>query len=479
MPKIPVADSQATINVGTTPRISTPRVNAPRINVPEMPLTSINKSAQAQSEVIQAIAQVEDKLVQIRDFRQQTEAQNFSFERLNSIKSAADQDTDFDSAKYETEIDKVGTEAAKTITGRLAKEEFMAGFQKQVIATKWGIKNDFRAKELKSIDASIDYQSQQIIDNYGGMNDADRITNVANYRRSLENGVKVGLYNKGTADAKYAKFQHDIVKGNVEYGILNNPQYALQELQQGDEGEYHGLTQTERVNFIKEAETRVEKLANQEKETIAIATNKRESDLIDMKIAGNLTVPQVKAEREVGNITARFADSMIKALESPKTIKAKTKSAKFVGFVNDMLYNKINPKDIDLALMEANTAGALSDDDFDLLVTFNQDVNKSQKLEQLLPNVSFMKGIQYWGDENAGARNDSKQRMFRNYMNKVRQGKDPETASIETIKEETLSLFPQAKTAGKEGIDIIDLNGVIKHITPDGELTIVNKKKEK
>ena len=71
-----------------------------------------------------------------------------------------------------------------------------------------------------------------------------------------------------------------------------------------------------------------------------------------------------------------------------------------------------------------------------------------------MPNVKFVKGLQYWGDENAGARTDTKQRMFRNYMTKIKNGTDPETASAETIKEEVLTLFPQAKTAPKEGIDI-------------------------
>jgi len=94
----------------------------------------------------------------------------------------------------------------------------------------------------------------------------------------------------------------------------------------------------------------------------------------------------------------------------------------------------------------------------------------------MIPNVSFMKGLQYWGDENAGKRDESKVRMFKDYMNQLKGGTDPESASKQAIRNEVLFLFPQAKNAPKEGIDIIDLNGIIKHITPDGELTVLEKK---
>jgi len=209
------------------------------------------------------------------------------------------------------------------------------------------------------------------------------------------------------------------------------------------------------------------------------AISARENELVKMRINREAPLEELikMANRDMNEerIDAKFAEAYINACKSPKAIGAKTKSAKFVGFVNDMLYLKTKPKDIEIALMEANTVGSITDEDFDLLYTFNQQVNQSQKLEQALPNVSFAKGLQYWGDENAGARDESKQRMFRGYMNRIKQGVQPETAADEAIKEEVLTIFPQVKNAPKEGIDIIDLNGVIKHITPDGELTIKEK----
>ena len=212
MPKIQRSSNDPKLNVGATPRIS----------IPEMGTGAAAKSAQAQKETLRAIEQAEDTIIKIRDFRETTEASNYAFERLNEIKSASESDIGFDTIKYDTEIDKVGSEAAKTITGQLAQEEFMANFQTQATSTKWGIKNSFRKRELRSIDASINYQGEQIADSFGAMNDAEKISSVANYRKSLENGFNIGLYDKGTVNAKYADFQQKVIEGKIEWDIFSD-----------------------------------------------------------------------------------------------------------------------------------------------------------------------------------------------------------------------------------------------------------------
>lgn len=472
MPKIPQASSEVGIKVG----------NVPQMNTPEMGMGPINRSQQAQKEVINSIENAENVIIKIRDFRQQTEAQNYAFERLNEIKSRADEDTDFNSAPYETEINKVGTEAAKTITGRLAKEDFMAGFQRQATAAKWGIKNEFRAKELKSIDASIDYQAQQIINNYGGMNDAERMTNVANYRRALENGVKVGLYNKATAEAKYAVFQNKVVEGKVEYDILSNPSYALAELQQGKEGEYAALPDNKRVDFIKQAETRIEKLKNQEEEAIAIASNQRESELIDMKIAGTLTVPFVKKERELTiangvGISASFADTMIRALESPKTVKAKTDFNTYESIMADIVNPKITATEKKVKILDAYADGKLSDEDRDSLLfvgKMGQDPIFKKSIEEQNPG--------FWGKvwqiitNHYPGKDKTKDRVntMSNIIKKAKQENLTEDKIPQIINEETrknrLAKYPWIVNLPQEGEVRLFPDGTKKQIYPDGRI---------
>jgi len=432
-----------------------------------MPTGPINASQQAQEGVNRAVAEAEDTFTRIRTFRQKNEASAYVFERLNDIKSRADQDIDLDSSKYEAEIEKVGQDASKNIGGQIAREEFAADFQKQATAVKWGIKNDFRVKELKAADATIDYQGQQIIDSYGGMDEATKAISVVNYRKALENGVVLGLYNEGTAKVKYAEFQKKVIKGSVDYGILTNPEEALAELQKGDEGIYPGLDQTDRVNFIKESETRIEKLANQEKETIAIATNKRESELIDLKIAQTLTVPEVKKERGQGTISAQFADTMIRSLERPK--QAKSNSASFNKIVDFILNPENKPEDIRQELLKENAKGTLPEDEFSVLYAFNQQVN-NDTLDKTLPKKNLIQALTFWTDEYAQARPEVKTRMFKLYMQKISAGQNPSSAVDEIIRQEVLNSHPQAANYPKEGKRVVDVMGTIKRIFPTGEI---------
>jgi len=209
-------------------------------NTPELNLSSVKASEKEQGNLSQAIknvgenfAEVEAARGKVRDFRQTNEAQAYAFEKINSIKALADEDVDFDPTRYEEEINKVGQEAAKTITSPLAKEEFMANFQRQATTTSWGIKNLFRTRELEASKAAIEYNRQQLVNSYAGMSHAEQITAVANFKKSLIGGVKAGIYNQGTAQQIDLKFQSDVQKSVVDNDIVANPEMALIELKKG------------------------------------------------------------------------------------------------------------------------------------------------------------------------------------------------------------------------------------------------------
>lgn len=356
MPKIPSYDSNVGINAGATPRIA----------LPEMGLGAAKESERAQKEVVGVIEQAEDALIKVRDFRQQTEAQNYAFEKLNEIKSRADQDIDFDSTRYEAEIDSMGLEAAKTITGQLAKDEFMAGFQKQATAAKWGIKNEFRARELKSIDASIDYQGQQIVDNYGGMNEADRITSIATFRKSLENGVNIGLYNKGTANVKYAKFQKDIFKSQVKYDIYNDPatqeddSEVLRQLRDTKDETYAFLDSTTRLDMIKESQQRIFQNNQTFKREVEVSQNQKNDTIIDKIANGTLTLKDIEKEMAIPEeqgglkksillkyqtgLQGRIAKDLNYMLTEKTADKESTERAKKIGEYLKLINNYIDDK---------------------------------------------------------------------------------------------------------------------------------------
>jgi hypothetical protein len=181
--------------------------------------------------------------------------------------------------------------------------------------------------------------------------------------------------------------------------------------------------------LIKQAESRVEKIKSQEEEAVAIAINQKESDLIDGKIAGTINEQQVKAERQAGTITASFANSMINALRSPKTVKAKTDSSTFNKIAEDILDISKKTEDIKNNLLRKNATGELSDKDFQILYTFNQNITK-ETIDKTMPKRTWLQRLRNNGQDK-GFREEIKTDMFKQYMQRISQGEEPAKAVSE------------------------------------------------
>ena len=82
----------------------------------------------------------------------------------------------------------------KTKPVRLTKRgKFNASFNTQAISTKWGIKNLFREREIEAAQASIEYKKTALINSYPGMSEAERIQSVADFKKTLVQGVQSGV----------------------------------------------------------------------------------------------------------------------------------------------------------------------------------------------------------------------------------------------------------------------------------------------
>jgi len=359
LPKIPVYSNSVGIDVKA---------------IPEMGTGAISKSAATAKGVTEEIANAESLMVKVRDFRQQTEAQNYTFEQLNAVKSAADQDTEFDASKYEDAIDRVGEEAGKTISGALARDEFHANFQRQATAVKWGIKNQFRDRELKSVDASIDYQGQQIADNYGGMNEADRITNVFNFRQSLENAVKIGLYNQGTADAKYAEFQKKVYKGQVEYDIYNDPATqedksdVLRALKNTKDETYSFLDSDTRLDMIKASQQRIFQNNQTFKRQTEEETFTNRADGIEKVLSGEINQTNFAQNRDkIAAVDPDLAGAMQNVFSNRGRYEARESNVDFQDLAEAMLKSE-NKKALSDFIIKAAKNPKVNQDQLSVLV---------------------------------------------------------------------------------------------------------------
>ncbi len=434
MPVIPRIQSTRSIEVTGPPRMSG---------------RAIARSEDAQGKAVEAIEGAEDALIKMRDFRQKGEAQAYALKRLYEVRAAADEDLDFDPAKYETEIQKIGAEAAKTITGQMAKDEFMSSFSSQTESVLWGIRSTFRKRELEAGQAMVDYTMRQIESFYAGMNDAEKMSSIVMFKNMLKDSVKKGIFSRGSAAAIDMDFQKRIQNSVVEKDILDNPQFAEEELNKGKEGKYPGIAESDRTEFIKKAKDYSAKYKNQAEADLVRRQSAREDELTKALIDGTLDETTVRADLENEDIGADFAKATIMYLRSPKAVDAETKDDAFVEFTERFSDLETKGKNASLEeisqfrndVIKAHASGKLDAGDTQKFLKDSND-EVSKRLDKLADDVlskaypkNLLQLLSFWSDEYAEKRPELKAKLYRNLMNRLRKGEDANEAFAKVVHE--------------------------------------------
>lgn len=462
-------------------------------NTPELNLSSVHSSERAQENLSQAIsnvgknfAEVEEAKGRVRDFRQINEADAYAFDKLNSIQSLADEDIDFNSEKYDEEINKVGQEAAKTITNPLAREKFMHSFQRRATIASWSIKNLFKQREIEAAQASIEYKRQQLINNYPGMSPAEQIAAVADFKKSLTEGIKSNVYNQDTANLIDMNLQKDLNESIVNTHILTNPEEAKIELEKGKDGSYPNLSEEFRAEAIIKAGDydKKYKAEAEAKQKEFIETN--ENNIITRMVDPSKGVPtegeiltMLNSSNPEEKISPEFAKAAIKNIRSAKKVKdAKERSSEFKKMVDSITNPENTFEKLKEELLRQNQLGFLDQEEFNILYTFASQI-KDESIDEVNPKKTLLQAISLWSDENAGMKTkEAKARMYKDYIMRVNKGEEPALAIDAVLKKEVLLLHPQAATYPKEGKRIMDKFGVLKRSLPTGELKDEETKKE-
>ncbi len=224
------------------------------------------------------------------------------------------------------------------------------------------------------------------------------------------------------------------------------------------------------------------------------AVNAREQEFIQMKVNGKdkLGMPisreeLIKAARfdmNAGVIEPKFAELYINALKSPKSVGAKTIDLDFANIISDINKGIKSPERIRKKMLENLSDGYLSEQDFagastyyDMLMDKNPDDLATMNVRKSWTGVEVF-------SENTTAKEESRARMSRFFISKLQSGIDPQTASVEAMREEVLYLHPEV--IGKpDGAEYMDDSGRMKKILPNGDVVEVQsttkdtRKKEK
>ncbi len=405
---------------------SFPRYNSRASITTERPgplATGAAERTEAIIKPVQDVLTIGQKLSEAQDTIQFTTAKDNYEVGLADIVSRAEQDPDYNSfPKYVEEMKKLKEKNLRGFNSKLNENKAALDFDtdNQLAAIK--LQNVYRKKQIEVGQVKL----QEGINALTLKNDPKA---EADIRGLIDLNVKSGIITPEDG----TKLFNRAMETTIEQDILANPEYALQKLQKGDSGAYKSISPDKRIDLIKQAEERINKVNRQREEAIAIATNQREAELIDAKISGSLNEIQVKQEREAGNISAQFADAMINALRSPKTVGAKTDDRVFNKIAEDIVNIKDKkPSDIRNILLAKNASGELNDEDFKTLYTFNEQV-QGKEIDKALNKKAFFQRLMTWdwSPEVNQSREEVVANMFKQYMAKVNAGEDPATAVSE------------------------------------------------
>jgi len=216
------------------------------------------------------------------------------------------------------------------------------------------------------------------------------------------------------------------------------------------------------------------KVEKQTQLVIAEAKNKREEDLLSAHILQNNVTPEmIRNELSAGSISPKFAQAMVSNIESIKKIGTTSNSSTF-NKLTDFILADNKPEETRLELLKENAKGEITDDELKILNTFNQAITKDT-LEKAMPKKSFLQTISFWSDEYAGKKPEAKAQMFKEYMQKVMAGVNPETAVNEIIKKKTQEVLvnktpSMANLPEGKGQLMIDAQGNKAIVYPDGTI---------
>ena len=282
------------------------------------------------SEAGKAILEAEQAMVRVRDFRETTEGMNFVYDKSRAIKSLSREDDGFDPTRYFAELNNTVTDAAKNITGEIAREEFILKAQRQVDAIKADIRDSFRAREIKAGQAGHGYQKKMGLDAVGDMTDAEEVTMINGVRRSLEEGLGL-LWNQDYVDYEMKTFEKDIVMAKATYQTITNPEGFLGIIEKDVDKIYELLDDAEKAGFVSDARKNLLDYEAQERNNASI-------QLSALYREDNLTMDSLNVIQANNPLmTDKEYDKWAKVIENRDSITGEANSSVFYDLSSEFM----------------------------------------------------------------------------------------------------------------------------------------------
>lgn len=479
MPKIPRYETDATLTK-----------EAPSVPVNAEAYGTFGKGLQEMGQTLGVIGQTFEKL---RDIQQVSEAETEAAQRMEDLRIRTDNDPDIYGAgqRAEEELRKIREDTSNKISSVPAKMKYGAEYDLKSVAFMHKVNTDLKGKQVDLAQATMLKANDVDKEAYfNAASAAEQQMIKDRMKNRVDEMMSVGAIDQMAGYKYWTATEHDLNVGQVKNDIELDAGLALRELQKGKEGIYPDITTEERQDLTKAAEYQIARSERIAKQNIMIARNKNEAAMVDKYWNGTLTNDEVENGLLTGGISAGFGNTMMKNLQSPKSIDAKTDPETYMKLVDSILTPGRNPFEVRAELLKANTDGKLSRNDLQRLYTTRmipgsegnfslaEEVTGGKNEDN--PIVKWLKaGVKVITDTLPPfAAFDAVKNLFSRTHDDKLDGPQIVGAANDEVKQHFLELNPNIATYPKEGKEMIDAYGNKALVFPNGSYKILGEEKK-
>lgn len=455
MPKMPVYNSQGSLNTGLSAPIK----------------EGSAQEATATAPIVDTVSQIHDKWNQAVDTMQYTSAKA-SFETgMMDILNRASQDPDYNgSDKYFKEIGKLKTNVLDGITNKQLQERMGFEFGVETDNTKIKVANIFNKKKLEfslgELSRGIDALEQRRL-NAVTIQEAQKIDQ--DITNLIQSNVSAGII---TPEQGYKK-QKEAKINAVDFTIESNPEFALQELNNPD-GLFKDVPADIKIRKIKQAQDKVNQLYDKTRD-------ERQTNALDLTLSGALTQEFIDNESKIPYEKGGLRPSTLRDLKRAYNrqqeadlkiiVKNNENAKKFIDLVDKSIANKIDAQTTKDYLISAYADKVLSADEAkkinDLQNIMRQMEANHSKDSSRLPNA--IKKVRYWFDRNNPSTEDLSKSLKQLLMSPDINN-NPEESASQVVRNNRLQKYPWMANLPKDGEIRTCPDGVSRRFYPDGRI---------
>ncbi|MCM8784563.1 MAG: hypothetical protein NC818_07380 [Candidatus Omnitrophica bacterium] len=433
MPKIPIYESRLDL---------TEEAPAPRLTSTP-PAVTVSQALGEMGEVLTEIGLKFRKADVARQLAQAELSLRRQLEQLEleALTDNNEYDEEEFNQQYISKLSGIKQAELKKLTYPEAKNEFLNLFDRYSISSEINLKKIHRQKIIDLGRGAFEALETDLISSYARIDDQkakevykDQII------KEINKAYETGFLKPQEKKEKLTKLDYNLQKAQIYYDILYKPEEALQELQKGTVGFFNKISEKERMEFIDEIRTRLDRIKRENKQAIAVAQNQNELEDLKRFWAGELTVEEVKRQIEEGKIGRPFGLSLIKNLQNPvrkerPLIEQLTKYNELVERKNELLgkggsFDKITRYRADA--LKAVQEGYITESQFKDLFSDTADIAfKNKEFRNALKKSKLFSSSYTTPEEQVKV----KAELYGNVLQKVITGKKPQEALIEAINE--------------------------------------------